>query len=880
MRTLITVIFVAIISMILLSAKDVNIKQINTNSNGIDVAPYLSIDGKFMVFGSDKEGSELDPSGKSSFDLWVMKDDNGVFSSPEGINSSPIFGNNFFNTKFLESSFTMTADGKMILFASCGRTDSYGDCDIYWSRLKDEGWSMPAPLGRSINSINWDGMPSISADGKTLYFVSNRKGSKGGSFDIWYSVYDTDMEEWGTAQNFTEINTKFDDFCPYIAPDGLTLFFSSNGFEDSFGGLDFYIIKYDKTKNKWGKPENLGEPFNTAINEKYISFDGSATKMVFSRNDALTQTIKEQFYTAEVEPYFNPIQSFNVNVVSGESGNPVFVNIIGKTAKKRIFSSNGNSTRVIISEKDFDFADYIDIEIQVKNPNFEKQNKTIRLFNSANMNEEKRKEYLDKMNFTVNFALNEPGKTQNPNSTLSLITTNLTITDPKNTTNQIKEVSIDENLVVENKAILNYIFFDENKSNIPSRYNISSSVAGRKYSESDLVGMSNIDIYYNLLNVIGKRMLDNPAYNITITGCNSNKGKEQKNMKLSKDRAQAVADVLAKEWGINPERMTIANRALPELPNNGKTKEAAEENQRVEISSTDASLFSGITIQENKFIAKPENILIDYKTDYKNSTGDWVFSIRTKDSARTVVKGQNSATNQMDWNVSQELSSLITGTKKLLNKITDVTEKKEVISEDPTFLESAKSALKKAGEEISKTANDFEKSFNKDDKEKVRKAQEKERVKRLIIFELLANDNSSSKEVVSKIEIPFKSITTKEKKEKNIAEKKLYRCEFLVMDPVKGLSDSQNQLAKEINTLLSQSSNKKVISYYDQTIDPANSKLNADKYATVIATAFNSTDKQVLNVADSGIIFNNKLPEGRFYNKRVILEFETVLNNK
>lgn len=880
MRYFIVTIIVFVIATTSFFAKDIIIKQINTNSSGLDIAPYQSIDGKFIVFASDRDGSELDPNGKSSFDLWVMTENNGTYSTPELINSSPVFGSNFFNTKFFESSFTMTADGKMILFASCGRTDSYGDCDIYWSRLKDEGWSMPAPLGRSINSINWDGMPSISADGKTLYFVSNRKGSKGGSYDIWYSIYDTDMEEWGTAQNFKEINTKFDDLCPYLAPDGLTLFFSTNGFEDSFGGLDLYMIKFDKTNNKWGAPANLGEPFNTALNERYISFDGTGTKMVFSRNDALTQTIKEVFYSADVEPYFTPVQSFNVNVVSGETGAPVFVNIIGKTAKKRIFSSNGNSTRVFITEKDFDFADYLDLEIQVKNPNFEKQSKTLRLFNTSVMNEEKRKEYLGKMSFTVNFALFEPGKTQTQVSSVPLLITDLKISDPKNPAIPIKEVSVDENLVLKNKPILNYIFFEENKATLPIRYNQSSIVAGRKFLEADLVNMSDMEIYYNLLNVIGKRMLDNPAVKITLTGCNSNKGKELKNLKLSKDRAQTVADILTKEWGIAPERMTIENRALPALPNNGKTKEASEENQRVEISSTDLSLMGDIIIQENMFIAKPETILIDYKTDYKNLTGGWVFSIRTKDSARTLVNGQNSAVNQMNWNVSQELASLIIGTKTLLNKITDVIEKKEVLSEEPTFLESAKSAIKKAGEEISKSASDFEKSFNKDDKEKLRKAQEKERLKKLIVFELSAKDNSSSQEAVSKIEIPFKSITNKEKKEKNIAEKKLYRCEFLLMDPVKGLTEVQNQLAKEINTLINQSSTKKVISYYDQTIEQATAKLNADKCASAIANVFNATDKQALNIADSETVSNNKLPEGRFYNKRVILEFETVLNNK
>ncbi len=873
MRTLITIIIGIIISLVSVNAKDINIKQINTNSSGIDVAPYLSIDGKFMVFGSDREGSEVDPAGKRSSDLWVMTANNETFSNPEAINSSSVFGNNFFNSKFLESSFTMTADGKFILFASCGRTDSYGDCDIYWSRLRDEGWSMPAPLGRSINSISWDGMPSISADGKTIFFVSNRKGSKSGSFDIWYSLYDSDMEEWQPAQNLTEVNTKFDDLCPFIAPDGLTLFFSSNGYEDSFGGLDLYTIKYDKSISKWGIPKNMGEPYNTTLNERYCAFDGSGSKMVFSRNDPTTLTIKEDFYIADVVPFFTPVQSFTLNAVSAETEKPVFVNFLGKTEKRKVFSTNGSSSRVLISQKDFELAPFIDIDIQTKNPNFEKQSKTIRVLNPAIMDENQRKEYLNKMNYTVNFALNEPGKPITLPKTISIVNTDLTIKDADNESKPVKEITVDECLVEKRKQVLNYIFFDENKSSIPDKYNLSSMLDGRKLTEVDLQKGNDLDTYYNILNIIGLRMSANTNININLTGCNSNKGKELKNLKLSKDRAQSVANYLSKEWGIAATRMNVTGRALPALANNEKSKEAAEENQRVEVTSDNPELFKDINSQEIVLLSNPKRIVVSYKTDFANATGDWEFTVETYDSTFKRIKGKNSSSNIFEWNASKDLEHLNMGnSKQTAKKIvkeeakTDNQSEKSEQNAKPTFLENAKAALKKVGSELGKAARDFEKSLNSADEEQVRKAKAIEAAKKRIIFEIIANDSLTSKMVISKVDMPFKNNSSKGQAEMN----KIYNYRFLVLDKNQGLTAEQTKTLDELSELGGQEAGK----YIEEVkANYSNTNASAKSKAIETGTVKNTNEKQIENNANINNEFTNVTPEGRIYmSKSVVIE--------
>jgi hypothetical protein len=88
------------------------------------------------------------------------------------------------NTEENEGALCISPDGKYIFFAACNRPDSYGSCDLYWSRKTGEEWSNPENMGPVVNSSAWDSQPSFSSDGKTLYFASKREGGKGSS-DIW-----------------------------------------------------------------------------------------------------------------------------------------------------------------------------------------------------------------------------------------------------------------------------------------------------------------------------------------------------------------------------------------------------------------------------------------------------------------------------------------------------------------------------------------------------------------------------------------------------------------------------------------------------------------------------------------------------------------------
>jgi outer membrane protein OmpA-like peptidoglycan-associated protein len=158
----------------------------------------------------------------------------------------------------------ISPDGNTVFYTLCGAADSYGSCDLFVSQRLNNGWSRPTNLGPVINAPSWESQPSISADGTTLYFVSNRFGGIGGS-DIWVSKKDMNSN-WGVPRNLGEpVNTPQDEMSPFIHPDGNTLYFSSKG-HPGMGGSDLFLSRLD-ANGKWQKPVNLGYPINTYADE-------------------------------------------------------------------------------------------------------------------------------------------------------------------------------------------------------------------------------------------------------------------------------------------------------------------------------------------------------------------------------------------------------------------------------------------------------------------------------------------------------------------------------------------------------------------------------------------------------------------------------------
>jgi outer membrane protein OmpA-like peptidoglycan-associated protein len=229
------------------------------NTAYADFAPVISPDGLTMYYTSRKPVSKteiqkgkqsLEHIYKSSFDIKNNKWTNA--STVENINN--ILGRN-------NSVIGLSHNGMQMFIY---RDDNNGNGDIYVSGLIDARWTEAVKLPEPINSIYHESSASLSSDGKTLYFVSDRPGGIGGR-DIWLSNIDSGGH-WGTAINAGAlVNTRYDEEGVYIHHDG-TLYFSSKG-HNSLGGYDIFrtVIK----NNNWDAPLNL-LPLNTKADEVYF----------------------------------------------------------------------------------------------------------------------------------------------------------------------------------------------------------------------------------------------------------------------------------------------------------------------------------------------------------------------------------------------------------------------------------------------------------------------------------------------------------------------------------------------------------------------------------------------------------------------------------
>ncbi|TND08484.1 MAG: outer membrane protein/peptidoglycan-associated (lipo)protein [Bacteroidetes bacterium] len=180
-----------------------------------------------------------------------------------------------FNRNPNEGGPTLSIDNRHLVFTITKPSKEGQNTDLYTTDFVDGGWTAIRPLGDKVNDpVYWDSQPSMSSDGKTLYFVSDRPGGLGGT-DIYVTKKQADGS-WGTPVNAGEpINTTGNERSPFIHSDSETLYLSSDG-HPGVGGLDIFYARKDD-KGKWKEPVNIGIPINTEEDDLgfFVSTDGN-----------------------------------------------------------------------------------------------------------------------------------------------------------------------------------------------------------------------------------------------------------------------------------------------------------------------------------------------------------------------------------------------------------------------------------------------------------------------------------------------------------------------------------------------------------------------------------------------------------------------------
>lgn len=291
----------------------------NINSVDDEYWPSITVDGKTIIFtrlvGSNTSAAER--KGMVQEDFFTSNLVNKIWQPCEPIST--------INTEYNEGAQTISSDGKLLFFTACTRSDGRGSCDIYFSRNKAGEWSVPQNAGEPINSMNWESQPSITANGETLFFVSNRKGGKGG-MDIWkcalkgFSEWGNPI--WGYPVNLGDsVNTPGNEMSPFIHSDGKTLYFASD-YWPGMGGFDIFYC-HQRNDTVWSHPQNIGYPINSYKDEQGLVVDASGQNAYYSSDRPGSKGMDIYSFELYKDARPTPVSYIKGKVIDEDSGKPV-----------------------------------------------------------------------------------------------------------------------------------------------------------------------------------------------------------------------------------------------------------------------------------------------------------------------------------------------------------------------------------------------------------------------------------------------------------------------------------------------------------------------------------------------------------------------------
>lgn len=463
--------------------------------------PTVTADGETMIFTRLFARQE---------DFFQTKKVNGIWQKAVPLDE--------LNTDNSEGAQVVSADGNLLLFAAKDRPDGLGSFDIYFSKKIKEKWSVAKPFV-AINTPYWESQPSISADGRTIYFASNRPKGAGG-IDIWY--VQSENGKWSEARNLgAPINTRWDDQTPFIHADNATLFFTSEG-HAGMGGKDLFLARR-QSDSTWNTPENLGFPINTKENEGTLAVALDGKLAYFARAtkadlyDIYTFELYEKIRPAPVT-YVRatvrdavekgPLSNARLEFVDLATQKMVAISMTDETGGFLTCLPFGKNYALNVSRKDYIF-----------------QSENFNLAESATFDKP-----FDLV-FYLQKLINSPSK-------------------PANTEGSSKPPKVEEPKPI----VLKNVFFETNKADL------------RKESRVEL----------NKLRLL---LSENPTMKIEISGHTDNVGSDAENLLLSEKRAKSVRDFLVQN-GIATERLTYKGYGKTQPIDSNETETGRAVNRR------------------------------------------------------------------------------------------------------------------------------------------------------------------------------------------------------------------------------------------------------------------------------------------------------------
>ncbi len=473
------------------------------NSKYSEYVPLMNIEGNQMVFTRRLGGQE---------DFYIANYENGEFVDVE-----EMYG---LNTPQNEGVHTISADGKVLIFTACDRRQTgIGSCDLYYTQLRSDGWTVASNMGKVINSISWDAQPSLSSDGKKLFFSSNRQDGYGGN-DIWMSTR-TDTSGWTPPYPLpTEINTSGNEESPFIHPDGHTLYFRSNK-HIGMGGYDIFFSKYIDSTKTWTPAKNIGYPINTEGSEGALSVSLDGKKAYFASDMAYLEdktNANLDIYSFDLYKEARPMPSTFVKakITDSETGEALIASYSIEPLRRKLNQISGKSdvkgNFITSLPTNMDYAFFVEKE-----------------------------GYLL---YSGNFSLKGIQDVTDP------FVLEIKLTAIPKVEEQITKVEYEP-------IILNNIFFESGSATLKT--------------ESDIE-----------ISRLAENLKTNELLKIEIHGHTDNVGSDEDNMRLSEERAKSVMLALI-DKGILPSRISSKGFGESKPIDSNDTEEGRKNNRRTEF---------------------------------------------------------------------------------------------------------------------------------------------------------------------------------------------------------------------------------------------------------------------------------------------------------
>jgi outer membrane protein OmpA-like peptidoglycan-associated protein len=380
----------------------------------------------------------------------------------------------------------------------------------------------------------------------------------------------------------------------------------------------------------------------------------------------------------------------------------------------------------------------------------------------------------------------------------------------------VARITIEEFLANRYLPLLNYVFFAENSAELPERYTALSEREVAEFTVPKLYNYEPMRAYQQILNIVARRMRLYPNAKITLTGCNANLGSEKGALALSLRRAQAARAYLINTWHIDSARITVKARNLSENPSIPITEaDKIEENRRVEVTSDTPEILEWIVTPDTLRAITPPLVRFRLNAQARQGIKAWRLTIQRGGEFVRSFSGKGTLPEKIDWDVLKE--------------------------------ERSRSEL------FIRNDHPFE-------------------------YTLTLTDNNGTTLATETNALPVELVTIQKKRRELRNDKEFEQLSLILFDFNRSqLSDIHKRTAEFVRSRIKSSSDVEILGYTDRTGSVEYNRKLSEQRARQIADLVRHPRTTVRGIGKDQLLYDNELPEGRYYCRTVTVTIETPI---